>query len=74
VTTELPILCKACSRWQGATCLSFPEGIPEEIIRYGGDHRVSRDGEVPFQLDPARQPFFDLWLRYTPQADEEVTT
>jgi hypothetical protein len=68
----IPALCDACRHWRGeATCSSFPSGIPEGILRYGSDHRSSRDGEPPFELDPAKQEAYDLWLRYRPKVPFE---
>jgi hypothetical protein len=68
MTTEYPILCKACVRWLGSACLSFPNGIPEQILLYGGDHRESLGLEAPFDLDPAKQDEYDEWLRFSPYA------
>ena len=66
MTTEYPILCKACLRWQGESCLSFPSGIPDSILRYGGDHRQPIGLEGPFDLDPSKQALFDEWLTFAP--------
>jgi hypothetical protein len=66
MTTQMPILCKACLRWRGETCLSFPTGIPEAIIRYGADHRTSIGLEAPFSLDPSKQELFNEWLTFSP--------
>jgi hypothetical protein len=68
MTTEYPILCKACRRWMGFACLSFPSGIPESILVYGGDHRKSIGLEAPFELDPEKQAAFDEWMRFSPYA------
>jgi hypothetical protein len=68
----IPALCEACRHWRGdLSCSSFPDGIPEEIIRYGSDHRESRDGEEPFELDPTKREAYDLWLRYRPKVPFE---
>jgi hypothetical protein len=69
--SALPVLCLACARWHGQpppgqqsdTCTSFPAGIPPDILVWGADHRTSRAGEPPFELDPARQQHYDDWLR-----------
>lgn len=73
MTTEYPILCKACARWHGpgpagAYCDSFPDGIPEDILPYGADHREPRGRELPFELDPARRDLYQDWLDYSPNA------
>jgi hypothetical protein len=63
-----PILCLACTRYAGdGTCTSFPGGIPEDIIRFGADHRTSIAGEPPFELDPARIEAFDNWQKFAPK-------
>ena len=63
MTTVVPTLCDACARRRaGGTCTSFPEGIPDEVFRYGYDHRETIAGEPPFELDPVRRAEFDLWL------------
>jgi hypothetical protein len=63
---HLPTLCVACTRrvdltGDNPTCTSFPEGIPEEIVTFGADHRTSLAGEPPFELDPERQAEYDDW-------------
>lgn len=66
----VPTLCKACAREQRTLnaeqgvrmCSSFPNGIPEDIATWGFDHRESLEGEPPFELDPAKQDLFELWL------------
>ena len=50
----IPTLCRACTRYQGAsTCSSFPDDtIPDRIVASGGEHRFSLHGEPPFELGP----------------------
>ena len=74
MTREYETLCKACRRVRlpfDGTCTSFPDGIPDSIYAYGHDHRESVAGEEPFQLDPARQAFYDEWLANSPWAHGE---
>jgi hypothetical protein len=72
MTTHVPNLCDACARAVDLTgestpdgqavCRSFPFGIPEDIIVWGGDHRQPVAAEAPFELDPERREEFDQWL------------
>lgn len=67
MTTSLPLLCAACARFDGqAACTSFPEGIPEDILVWSGDHRQSRAGEEPFLLAEDGDAAFARWLKYSP--------
>jgi hypothetical protein len=71
---HVPNLCNSCTRLIDGTgmssesgqavCTSFPEGIPEDIILFGDDHRTSLGGEEPFELDPAKRDIYDEWLAY----------
>lgn len=64
MSDQAPIICAACIRYGGAdTCTSFPAGIPADIRVFSGDHRTSRAGEPPFELDPTRRELFEQWLR-----------
>ena len=61
----MPVLCPSCRRFDGrAACTSFPGGIPDEILVWGGDHRETSSGELPFELDPERREAYDEWVRY----------
>lgn len=66
MTLRLPSLCRACRRYEDdeGRCTSFPGGIPDDILSRAADHRASRSGEPPFELDPARRAVFDRWLRF----------
>lgn len=69
MTTELPNLCDACVRYDGAAaCTSFPEGIPEDILVWAHDHRQPIADELPFELDPAKRELYNQWLRFSPHA------
>ena len=71
MTVELPQLCKACIRFDGlSSCTSFPEGIPESILVWSGDHRTSLAGEPPFEADPAKPEALNDWLAYSPNAHD----
>ena len=81
MTTISLTLCRACTRRSGddpETCTSFPDGIPDDIRVMGADHRVSRAGEPPFELDAGERHWYDAWLAFmspTPQQqkpDEEA--
>jgi hypothetical protein len=66
MTSRVPVLCTACSRYGGRdSCTSFPAGIPADILVLGGDHRTSLAGEPPFELDEARRDDYELWLRFS---------
>jgi len=61
---RVPTLCVACTRRIGddpEACTSFPQGIPENIVIYGDDHRRSLAGEEPFELDGERADQFNNW-------------
>lgn len=70
--THVPNLCDACARAVDLTggshpdglavCSSFPDGIPEDIIVWGGDHRQPIADEPPFELDPAKRAALEDWL------------
>lgn len=64
MTTVVPSLCRACLRLRdGVSCDAFPGGIPDEIIRYGGDHRDPTRGDhgLQFSLDPGKRQEFEDW-------------
>jgi hypothetical protein len=72
VTSSLPLLCDACARFDGKNaCTSFPDGIPEDILVWSGDHRESRHGEEPFLLAPDGVPAFAVWLEYSPSTQSQ---
>lgn len=51
VTSLDPSMCLACARLREAgTCQAFPDGIPDEILRRGFDHRNAfpRDNGLRF--------------------------
>lgn len=53
MTVKLTTLCVACSRFRGRDkCLAFPNGIPEDIQRFGEPHLkpVPGDGGFTFNL------------------------
>jgi hypothetical protein len=64
VNTGGPVICLACRHFHRPepedfsapvpSCTAFPEGIPEEIVEGGFDHRKSFKGDrgVLFELDP----------------------
>lgn len=53
-------ICDACARFRGAnaqlvtTCDAYPDGIPDDIILLGYDHRRPYPGDagLTFELDP----------------------
>ena len=49
MSTNPGTLCHSCRRftpgWNGPTCSAFPEGIPEQIIKGGFDHRQPFTGD-----------------------------
>lgn len=53
MTTRVPVLCIACARYIGKRrCSAFTQGIPEDIVIYGADHRRGFKGDrgIHFQL------------------------
>lgn len=63
MTQGVPPLCFACARfrpWDAdvpkAHCEAFPEGVPDDILFAGFDHRRPHEGDhgVRFELDPAK--------------------
>ena len=74
MTMMAPLLCTACTRFDGVgACTSFPHGIPEDILVWGGDHRQSIDGEPPFELKPGGEDDLASWLRFSPAIDRATT-
>ena len=71
MSTNPGTLCHSCRRftpgWNGPTCSAFPEGIPEQIIKGGFDHRqpYPGDGGQRFVRDPDKP--------LPPRYPEEVT-
>lgn len=51
---RIPTLCRNCVRLRrgGVTCEAFPRGIPDEIVRYGGDHTVPIPGDRGITFKP----------------------
>lgn len=67
MTTRLPVLCGACTRYRkGDVCEAFPRGIPDDIIRWGKNHQQSYPGDngIRFNLDPDKQRQFDDWSAF----------
>jgi hypothetical protein len=64
-------ICVACSRfqpwWQSphginkATCAAFPQGIPDDIIYGGFDHRNPHPGDHGLQFIPNGEPIPDMF-------------
>jgi hypothetical protein len=55
MTTRLPTLCAVCiHKREGKTCDAFPQSIPDEIAKLGGDHRTPVPGDhgIMFSLRP----------------------
>ena len=62
--TIVPSLCRACTRWTGKGCPSFPGGIPDEIALHGADHRETLGGEPPFERAPGKDDEYTAWLAW----------
>lgn len=64
MTSRIPVLCLACTRFnKDGTCSAFPDKIPDAIMIFGRDHRTSvkgdhgivfNQGETPEQLEAFR--------------------
>ena len=66
MTTVMPSLCLACRRLKdGNVCAAFPEGIPNNIILYGADHRqpIRGDNGILFEMSarPTAPKAFNDW-------------
>lgn len=47
MTKKFPNLCSGCFFYipDDGSCKAFPRGIPDEILRLGGDHRTTVGGD-----------------------------
>ena len=71
----LASICPGCARWRGGPhCDAYPEGIPEEILRGGVDHRSPRDGDrgITFSPRPDREAALDAYEDWRLSAQERV--
>jgi len=67
MTTRLPILCLACTRYRiEGTCAAFPSGIPVDILRLGADHRspVPNDNGIVFNLKMGKEQQLKDWTAF----------
>lgn len=59
------LLCLFCRhlREDGTRCAAFPEGIPDEILFCGHDHRLPFEGDrgIRFELKPGEEANWDEW-------------
>lgn len=57
MTTELPIICRACVHLRvGADsdgCAAFPDGVPLDIAVGGVDHRMAHHGDHGIRFQQA---------------------
>lgn len=61
-------ICVSCSHWQYGSCTAYPEGIPEEIMIEGFDHRKPFGGEqtengepILYALNPERSKALEAY-------------
>ena len=69
MTTQYPNLCQACRHYRGGTtCAAFPDGIPDNILLFGDDHRkpVEGDNGVTFEVKNTNEArgLFEEWLEF----------
>lgn len=70
MTSRIPNLCGSCFHYipDDGTCKAFPLGVPDEILRLGGDHRtpVLGDKGVVFQAkhNPRAQARLQEWEQF----------
>ena len=60
----VPTLCDSCLLRTGPdTCDAFPDGIPDEILIFGADHREPVDGDngLVWQYDPNGAESYADW-------------
>lgn len=74
--TVAATLCLACVHRHGADCDAFPDGIPEEILFEGADHREPYPGDhgIRFEVRPGRErdlTEYLLWKAQAPRVEPE---
>lgn len=70
MSTRHATLCAACQRLRKAngqgqpTCEAYPGGIPNQIVRWGGEHRTPRPGDhgLQFVLKEGQEEQYEDWL------------
>jgi hypothetical protein len=66
MTTNVPSLCASCRFIKkDGTCAAFPDGIPDDILFWGGDHRGIVDGQVGTTthiLKDGKEQDFEDWV------------
>jgi hypothetical protein len=68
MTSRLPVICLACARFRkDGTCKAFPNGIPDDIVVFGRDHRTSVNGDNGITFlqgeEPEQIEAFSDWKR-----------
>ncbi len=77
-----PNLCVSCVHLDRASynsgddtpvCEAFPNGIPDDILVQGADHRTPRrgDGGVTYEQDPLRAGAYKIWKRFHDKKQKE---
>ena len=79
---NLPPLCASCTRFTSfdpkhpkAYCAAFPDGIPDDILKGGFDHRYAHAGDHGVRYSPATDDdsvaLLDLYERVHPEAGKQ---
>jgi hypothetical protein len=64
MTTIMPNLCGSCTHYDDGKCEAFPQGIPEDIEVWGGDHRLPVPGQVGavvHELQSGKEQEYEDW-------------
>jgi len=62
LTSFICVFCRHLSE-DSTRCSAFPDGIPDEILFEGHDHRFPLDGDrgIRFELKPGEDANWDEW-------------
>lgn len=58
MNSRIPSQCRACSRYDAATgtCDAYPGGVPGDMLFFGEDHRLPREGDHGIQFNQGNDP------------------
>lgn len=68
MTQRMPTPCDSClHRRSDTTCAAFPQAIPEDVVVWGDNHAVVREGQknaIVWTFKPGTEDQFQDWKDY----------
>lgn len=63
-------LCHLCEHFQGPGCTAYPDGVPDEILYEGFDHRNPAPGDNGILFQPAADIPVEVMTRRLAEYEE----